>query len=77
VLITRIPFEHWKSAGSWNGSGVEECNDMPVLEIYDTKKQESAGQIEQKENREQQHKAMHALAKSLAIRVYINVERYR
>jgi hypothetical protein len=56
---------------------VEECNDMPVLKIYDTKKQESAGQIEQKENREQQHKAMHALAKSLAIRVYINVERYR
>jgi hypothetical protein len=55
---------------------VEECNDMPVLEIYDTKKQESAGQIEQKENGEQ---AMHALAKSLATytRVYINIERYR
>jgi hypothetical protein len=76
VLITRIPFEYWKSAGSWNGSGVEECNDMPVLEIYDTKKQESAGQIEQKENGEQ---AMHALAKSLATytRIYINIERYR
>jgi hypothetical protein len=80
VPITRIPFEHWKSASSRDGlewkniydMPVLEIYDMPVLKIYDTKeKNESAGQITQKWRKGTTQKAMHALAKSPAIHACI------